>query len=521
VLQAQDTTSESISDSADEVANETTEVDEKAAEDDPDPAGSAAEPKADSLSQAIAKLKAQLDEQTKQLEAQNKQLEGLQQQYTAEIASRQREIERQDKLIQEQASQIDTQRQATQSLQQQVDQMANTAESQISDNEKKLRSRLQTVEESIQASQEAESTRYDINSFPGSLPIPGTSAAMRLGGFVKMNIVESFDPIGSTDRFIVSTIPVPQTSGATNSSLTVSQSRLNLELRDVTQNSPMRAFIEGDFAGPGNSFRLRHAFGQYEDLLIGKTWSTFMDAEARPEDLDFEGINGQILIRQPQIRYFPKIAKDWNLLVALEDPNPEISGGEGKSRIPDFVLSVRRTWFNKWHIKSALLYRKIEAVCDCLNDPADDVTGWAFSFSGRSAIKWWDERDSLQFQLNYGSGYGRYVNDLGELSNSDAIFDPATGKLHALTVTAFYVAMQKWWAKSIRSNFNYSYVEVDNFDFQPTDAYHRTERFSGNIIWSPTPRVDVGAELLYGKRQNRDDQSADAYQLQLSATYRY
>jgi len=491
-LWAQDTASETSSDSAEEVADAAT----------------------DSLSQAIAKLKAQLDAQTKQLER-------LQQQYTQEIASRQREKERQDELIQTQASQIDTQRQATQSLQQQVDQIATEAESDISETQKKLRSRLQTVEESIQASQEAESTQYDINSFPGSLRIPGSSAAVKIGGFVRMNIVESFKPIGSTDRFIVSTIPVPQDSAATTSSLTVSQSRLNLELRDVTHGNPLRAFIEGDFAGLGNTFRLRHAFGQFEDLLIGKTWSTFMDAEARPEDLDFEGINGQILVRQAQIRYFPKLGKNWNLLVALEDPKPEIAGGEGESRIPDLVLSVQRTWFKKWHVKSALLYRNIEAICDCLSNPSDNANGWGVSVSGRTAIKWWDTRDSLQFQINYGSGYGRYVNDLANLNNSDAIFDPETGTLHALTVSAFYVAIQKWWAKSLRSNFNVSHVTVDNFDFQPADAYRETVRFSGNIIWSPTARVDVGGELLYGKRQNRDRQSANSLQLQMSATYRY
>jgi hypothetical protein len=499
----------------------TAEVDEKAAQDGPKTSDSAAESKTDSFSQAIAKLKAQLDAQAKQLEAQNKQLEKLQQQYSAELASRQQEIEKQDQLIKDQADQIDTQRQATQSLQQQVDRMAAASEASLSDSEKKLRSRLQTVEESIQASQEAESTQYDINSFPGSIPIPGTSAAMRIGGFVKMNIVESFDPIGSTDRFIVSTIPVPQTSGTTISSLTVSQSRLNLELRDVTKAGPLRAFVEGDFAGPNNTFRLRHAFGQFHDLLIGMTWSTFMDADARPEDLDFEGINGQILVRQPQIRYFPTIAKDWNLLLAMEDPNPEVAGGDGVSRIPDLVLSVRRTWFNKWHVKSALLYRNIEAICNCLDEPTDDVTGWAVSLSGKSAIKWWDQRDSLQFQINYGSGYGRYVNDLGNLNNNDAVFDPMTGKLHAFTVTAFYVALQKWWAESLRTNFNISYVEVDNFDFQPMDAYHKTERYSANVIWSPTPRADLGVELLYGKRQNRDKQSANALQLQLAATYRY
>jgi hypothetical protein len=45
----------------------------------------------------------------------------------------------------------------------------------------------------------------------------------------------------------------------------------------------MRAFIEGDFAGDGRLFRLRHAYGQWKSLVIGQTWSTFADPEAEPD----------------------------------------------------------------------------------------------------------------------------------------------------------------------------------------------------------------------------------------------
>ena len=205
----------------------------------------------------------------------------------------------------------------------------------------------------------------------------------------------------------------------------------------------------------------------------------------------------------------------------MEDTNPQIDGGEGRSHIPDIVVSVRRTWFEKWHVKSAFLYRQIEGTCDCLDNPSDEVSGWALSISGKTAIKWWDERDNMMFHVNYGSGYGRYVNDLGSLGQGDAVFDQTTGKLHALSVTSFYFAVQKWWTDSIRSNFNLSHVDVDNLDFQPTDTYNSTKRLSANIIWSPTPRVDVGTELLFGRRKNKDDQSANAKQVQISATYRF
>ena len=89
-----------------------------------------------------------------------------------------------------------------------------------------------------------------------------------------------------------------------------------------------------------------------------------MDAEASPEELDFEGINGRINLRHPQIRFFPQIGQKMNLLVSLENPDPQITGGTGISQWPDVVASMRRTWFDIFHLKTALLVRNIEATWD-------------------------------------------------------------------------------------------------------------------------------------------------------------
>lgn len=139
----------------------------------------------DSFQQALDQLKAQLD-------AQNKQIEALKAQYASEVTARQKEIDKQNKQITSQEKEISTQKQAIQSLQQEVDQAKIAAGQDISDSEKALRSRLETVEQSIKKSEESESTTYDLKSFPGSIPIPGSSAAIKFGGFVKMNIVQSF-----------------------------------------------------------------------------------------------------------------------------------------------------------------------------------------------------------------------------------------------------------------------------------------------------------------------------------------
>ena len=296
-----------------------------------------------SLSELLDMLKqqqSQLDAQKQQLVAQQALIATLQGQTTTELAAEKVKNA-------ELAQQIEEQRQSMASLQTQLDQITQKTSEDMTKEEVELRSRLETLESSIQASQESANT-FDEDSFPNSTMIPGTNAAWKLGGFVKMNLVNSFDPLGSDDRFIAGSIPVPQESSTPKTTMTVSQSRLNYELRDKTKFGTMRAYIEGDFAGSDDSstsdlFRLRHAFGQFKDVLAGKTWSVFQDTDAAPEELDFEGINGAVNVRQAQIRYSPKFGQDWNATFSFEDPNPEVTGGTATSRIPDLVASVQRT----------------------------------------------------------------------------------------------------------------------------------------------------------------------------------
>jgi hypothetical protein len=285
--------------------------------------------------------------------------------------------------------------------------------------------------------------------------------------------------------------------------------------------------MEADFAGSGDTFRLRHAFGQYKSFLIGKTWSTFMDTRSRPEDLDREGINGQIFLRQAQVRYFPKIGQDWHLLLSAEDPTTVIDNGRGISQYPDLVASVERDIFERWHIKSSLLLRKMYGECDtCSEERSDSTMGWALTVSGMTGIKRWDERDNLQLQFTYGEGYSHYVNDLGSIGAPDAIFNPLTGQLSAVPVFAMYASFQKWWSPNMRSSFIYGYVNVDNkysvdVPNVAPEIYNNTSRYSVNFIWSPIARIDLGAELLFGSRTNQNGETGKAQQLQLSAKYRY
>jgi len=376
---------------------------------------------------------------------------------------------------------------------------------------------------------------YDPSKFPGGFPLPGTSAALRIGGFVKANVVQTTDSVGTQDRFIVGSIPTdPAFKGDAEAAMTASQSRLNFELRENSAVGQFRAFIEGDFAGEGETFRMRHAFGQFGAVLAGKTWSTFMDTEASPEEVDFEGINGRINQRHTQLRYFPDLGREWNLAIALEDPDVVVLDGDGLSQIPDIVLSAKRSVSGlmfgdrKWHIKVASLYRSIRARPTDNPGNKESAVGWGFSASGQTSmdlwdLEFWNPRDTLMFQLNYGQGYSTYVNDLSSIGMPDAVFNPLTGELDTIDALAWYVAVRHWWRDTLRSNLIISQVDVNALSYTVSDDYgdnyDSSWRVSSNLIWSPVPRVDVGGEMLWGKRRNSDGSSGQSTQLQLSVKY--
>src|SRR5262245_7601163 len=101
-----------------------------------------------------------------------------------------------------------------------------------------------------------------VGEFPGSIEIPGSDTAFKLGGQARATFVQSLNPLGEDDRFITSSIPVggdfPGKQARTT--YTAAPSRLNLDLRSPSPFSGTRTFVEYDFSGSGNAAHLRHAF---------------------------------------------------------------------------------------------------------------------------------------------------------------------------------------------------------------------------------------------------------------------
>jgi hypothetical protein len=390
-----------------------------------------------------------------------------------------------------------------------------------------LEARLKGIEATAKKSPELPPDIVSAGDFPGSIRIPGSDAAVKFGGRVRTAVVLTLDPLGTDDRFLTNSIPVGDVVSGEDRRTNISAraSRLNVEFRTPIGKQEVRAFFEGDFAGAGNAFRLRHAYAQFLGLIVGQTWSTFSDPWTNVEDLDFEGISSENLTRQPQIRYWWNAGSETRIAFAMETPEVSITGGSGVNLMPDLVGRVFKGFGETGHVQVAGLLRQVRGEAT----PGDVRSdwGWGLSASGVFPFHIHELEDRIIFQVNGGYGIARYVNDLGSLG-LDAVFDTTSGDLKSLPALGWYVAYEHSWKQwksvenmNLRSTFLWSFVDVGNFDFQPPDAYNKTHRFAVNLVFSPAERVDVGVEYINGSRENKNGERGTANQIQTVMLIRF
>ena len=396
-----------------------------------------------------------------------------------------------------------------------------------------LEERLKKLESDVGKLPEAGDV-VSVGEFPGSFRIPGTDAALKIGGQVRVAGVFSLDAIGTDDRFVTSSIPVTGSEEAgkgARTTFSAAASRFNLDFRTPTGVGAMRAFIEVGFGGTETLANLRHAFGQWGHFLLGQTWSTFSDPEAEPFGIDNEGLNAISLFRQAQIRYTTPLTDSVTFAASLENPAPDVTNATGVNQVPDLILRAR--WNpaagkgslpllgRLGHVQGSLLIRQVRAESDLNPNQTVGKGGIGFGLSGRLRTGWWAETDDVTFALYGGKGIGRYITDLRTAGGQDAYFDTTTGEMTILADTAAYVGYEHAWSRTLRSTLTLGWVWVNVLENQPNDALKYTRRFSLNIAWSPIPRLDLVTEVLTGTRVNKDLQSGTATQIQLGSRFRF
>jgi hypothetical protein len=368
-------------------------------------------------------------------------------------------------------------------------------------------------------------------SLVGFIPLPGTKTMIRFGGNVRLDTIYDFADNGNPNQFVPSSIPVagqPGADGGPRTTIEAKGTRLNFEVRrPVGDDGRLRIYYENDFFGdsasPGMDYRLRHFYGQAWNVLIGQTFTAFMDADAWPDVVDYAGPNAIINRRQPQIRYSLPVyqGKDkLNLIFSIEQPTSDISttaagmppGAEPVSIAPDGVVGLRWERPQRAHVQLSGLFRGIGYDAD--NAPDQEVFGWGANLTGAFHVF---SGDKITWQVAYGHGMARYVNDLGS-TDEDAALDPS-GNLTALPVFAATAGYTHQWSPHFRSTATYGYVHVDPTPSLGPLAVKETQYASFNLVWHPTTSFRMGLEYLYGFKSVQDDSERNAHRLDFVIRY--
>ena len=266
------------------------------------------------------------------------------------------------------------------------------------------------------------------------------------------------------------------------------ESRINT----TYSNGDVTAFVEMDFFGGGGNEiisnsshpRLRHAFIKYKDVLIGQTWTTFMNTSALAETADFAGpMVGEAFVRNNQVRY-----TNGNWQFAIE--NPESYGGDPTQDVmPDIVAkyNFKGDWGN---VSVAGLFRQLHTPMD------NSETAFGVSVAGKIITT---GKDDFRFQIHTGN-VGRYV---GVTAAQDIVGEEAEES------TSYMVAYRHFWNDDTRSSVFYGNITTDLTD---ADRTH----WGVNLFKNYTSNLAIGVEV--GSFEMAD-QDAESTYVQFSAKY--
>lgn len=348
-----------------------------------------------------------------------------------------------------------------------------------------------------------------------------TNFIMGIGGFFRFVGGVDFDGLINDIDFRTYDIPVyHQDLVHERFGLSAASSRLFTKLMKRTKKGPIITYIEGDFRGSSNHFRLRQAYLSYLGFTIGQTWSTFMDLTAGPPTVDFEGPNSMIAIRQPQIRYERPFGNHWKMAMALE--YSLISGiydstiQELARRAPD--IPIRIQYYGNWgHIQMAGIARDFIYKSD-MSGSTKESMGWGFSLT--SKIHFGQHTDFF-FQGTYGEGIAAYVQDLAGVGLDFTVAD--TGKSSLVPVYGGYISIQQYLNRkhSLFTTLVAGFTETGDLSNLSASQYKTGYYLAANVFWNMMDDMLFGMEYNWGKRVNIDQASGEANRINFCLQYNF
>ena len=295
------------------------------------------------------------------------------------------------------------------------------------------------------------------------------------------------------------------------------QTRLGFEVTRHTKNQQdIFIRIEGDFNNSSSSFRIRHAYGQYRNLLVGQTWSLFSNVNYLSAFVSNKGPVGRIGSRTPQIRYSWSFQTNMILSGAIEyafeNSNIPDSLGTALQVIPDFT---GRYVFakDKYTLRVAGIIRTLSGRTD-----SSDISysiGFGGSFAAKSKLK---KNGEIYFSVTYGIAISNYI-DTWTGQNQDLAFNEATQTFEGLVSLSGYIAYSHELPKNFSASLGIGVGKINNRDYQPNISFNKSYNALLSLFWVPLEGARLGLEYANGQRLDKDGNRGIANRVSLILYY--
>lgn len=418
--------------------------------------------------------------------------------------------------------------------------------------------------EAVERERKVADLQNRLNAATGAPPTPAPPAASLAGtpssgggnggsfeiyGFAQVDYIQDFKRVDPAWDATLRPSKIPTTDGIFGDDgqgiISVRQTRFGVRATQPIGGRDLFVRFEFDMFGVGGdagqtTFRLRHAYGEWGPILAGQTNSLFMDGDSFPNTIDYWGPNGMVFLRNPQIRYTYKTGAN-QFAIAIEQPSNDIDPGnvrlldsdiadslQGDEELPDLTAQWRYT--GDWgHVQAAGILRRVgfETAGTPNNEPSDSKVGWGINLTSNIKVF---EKDVIHLGAVYGEGIASYMNDGGTDLAPEA--DPAVAPPIAglpppglrgdvvplLGLMAYY---DHYWNDQFSSSIGYSRVQVDNTNFQEPTAFKAAQYASVNLLYTPSDKILMGGEFLWGTREDKDGEEGEDYRLQLTFKYNF
>jgi opacity protein-like surface antigen len=296
---------------------------------------------------------------------------------------------------------------------------------------------------------------------------------------------------GSADRLYnqINSVPLKGHNESSDQlKSTLAATRLGLDFK--TADKDISGKIEVDFLGANDGLRIRHAYFNYGQWLIGQTWSNFAVPDYMPETIDALGYVGGAVKRDAQIRYTHKFNAETQLVTALEDSKDALSN----MRIP--VLSTRLN--QSFADRAGAL--SLRGMVSEKRTVADNELAWGVGLGAKYDISAKTTLKADYYHVKGDSSLVSWTNQGFAIDANKNIM--ALNQFDSITVGVTQQFNSQW-----RGTLGYGYMKADeNQDYirylsDPTKANKTLWQAWANVFYSPKKPLSFGLEYVYGERK--------------------